>query len=85
MNHYSKAMDSRLAAAEGHIAAIRRMMQEGRDCEEVLLQLSAAESAINKTAKLLLKEHLTHCVRDSVQRGETDVLEQFSSILDKYL
>lgn len=85
MNHYSKAMDTRLAAAEGHIAAIRRMMQDGRDCEEVLLQLSAAESAINKTAKLLLKEHLNHCVKESIQRGESDVLDQFGSILDKYL
>ncbi|MEA5040879.1 MAG: metal-sensitive transcriptional regulator [Clostridiaceae bacterium] len=83
--HYSKDLDKRLAAAEGHVAAIRRMMAEDRECEEILLQLSAAESAINKVAKIILKEHLNHCVKESIERGEASSLEQFNRILDKYL
>ena len=83
--HYTKALDNRLAAVEGHIAAIRRMMAEERSCEDVLLQLSAAESSINKVAKILLKEHLNHCVKESIQRGESNILESFNTILDKYI
>jgi len=83
--HYTKALDNRLAAVEGHIAAIRRMMTEERSCEEVLLQLSAAESSINKVAKILLKEHLNHCVKESIERGESNILESFNTILDKYI
>ena len=83
--HYTKDLDNRLAGAEGHIAAIRRMMQEDRECEEILLQLSAAESALDKVAKIILKEHLNHCVKESIQRGETSSLEQFNRILEKYL
>jgi DNA-binding FrmR family transcriptional regulator len=83
--HYSKDLDNRLAAAEGHIAAIRRMMEENRECEDILMQLSAAESAIDKVAKIILKEHLNHCVKESIERGETESLEKFNRILDKYL
>ncbi|MEG1778291.1 MAG: metal-sensing transcriptional repressor, partial [Angelakisella sp.] len=79
------ALDNRLAAAEGHIKAIRRMMTEDHQCEEILLQLSAAESSINKVAKIILKDHLNHCVRESLERGETGALDDFSAILDKYL
>lgn len=83
--HYTKAIDNRLAAAEGHIAAIRRMIREERNCDEILTQLSAAESAINKVAKIILKDHLNHCVKESIDRGEADIVESFSAILDKYL
>ena len=83
--HYTKALDNRLAAVEGHVAAIRRMMQADRQCEEILNQLSAAESSLNKVAKIVLKDHLNHCVRESIERGEPDALSDFSAMLDKYL
>ncbi len=83
--HYSKVLDNRLAAIEGHVAAIRRMMKEDRDCEEILTQISAAESSLNKVAKIILKDHLNHCVKEGIERGEYDILESFNSILEKYL
>jgi len=83
--HYTKALDNRLAAVEGHVAAIRRMMREDRQCEELLTQLTAAESSLNKVAKIILKDHLNHCVRESVERGELESFESFAAILDKYL
>lgn len=83
--HYTKALDNRLAAVEGHVAAIRRMMQEDRQCEEILTQLTAAEASLNKVAKIILKDHLNHCVKESIERGEGDILDKFTGILDKYL
>ena len=70
---------------EGLIGAIRRMMAEGRDCEEILLQLSAAESAINKVAKIVLKDHFNHCVKEGIESGDLEAVESFNAILDKYL
>ena len=60
-SHMTKDLDNRLAAVEGHIAAIRRMLAEGRDCDELLLQLKAAESSVSKVSKIILQDHLTHC------------------------
>ena len=84
-SHYSKALDTRLATVEGSIAAIRRMMAEGRPCEELLLQLKAAESSINKISKLILKDHFEHCVKEGIQSGDEHAIESFSNILDKYM
>ena len=81
----SKDLDNRLAAVEGHIGAIRRMLAEGRDCEELLLQLKAAESSISKVSKLILQDHLNHCVRESLEQGDTTALDQLTAILDKYI
>ncbi|MBQ1250766.1 MAG: metal-sensing transcriptional repressor [Clostridia bacterium] len=84
-SHYSKALDTRLATVEGSIAAIRRMMADGRPCEELLLQLKAAESSINKISKLILKDHFEHCVKEGIENGDEHAIESFSNILDKYM
>ena len=84
-SHYSKALDNRLASVEGLIGAIRRMMAEGRDCEEILLQLSAAESSISKVAKIVLKDHFNRCVLEAVENGDKEAVESFNAIHDKYI
>ena len=84
-SHYDKALVTRLASIQGQVGAIRRMLLEGRDCEDLLLQLSAVESSINKIAKTILKDHLNKCVKESIEQGETDILDHFNSILDKYI
>lgn len=83
--HYTKALDNRLAGIEGHVHAIRKMLEDGKDCEDVLLQISAIEGSISKVGKLILKEHLNHCVRDGIENGDAEVLNRFNAVLDKYL
>ena len=56
-SHYNKALDNRLAAIEGHVRGVRQMLADGKECEDILLQISALSGSINKVGKLLLKEH----------------------------
>ena len=51
---HTKAVLNRLSRAIGHLESIRRMVEEGRDCSEVLIQLSAVKAAINNTGKVIL-------------------------------
>lgn len=76
---------TRLSTIEGHISGIKNMIEEGKGCEEILLQLSAVESSINKLGKIILKNHLNTCVKEGVQKGDGDILDRFNNILDKYL
>lgn len=86
MNKFcDKDLDNRLASIEGHVRGIRQMINEDKPCEQIIMQLSAVESAINRAAKLLLKTHLEHCVKEGVKNGDYDVLERFSKVLDKYI
>src|SRR6266542_4136733 len=62
----------RLARAAGHLESVRRMVDEGRDCPEILLQLAAVRSALDATAKLVLADHMESCVREAAQNGNAD-------------
>jgi len=63
---------NRLKRAEGQIKGIMRMMEEGKDCKEVITQLSAARSAIDRTIAVIVSSNLEHCIRESIEGGKGD-------------
>ncbi|MBI2842820.1 MAG: metal-sensing transcriptional repressor [Armatimonadetes bacterium] len=68
----TKQVVARLARVEGHGAAVKRMVEEGRSCTDVLVQIAAVRSALDKAAKLLLSDHMEHCVLDSLRDGDAE-------------
>ena len=46
------------------------MVISGRDCSEILIQLAAVESALRRTGKLILEDHLEHCITDAINDGD---------------
>ena len=62
-HEHTKAVLNRLSRAIGHLGAIKKMVEDGRDCSEILIQLSAVKSQIVGTSKVVLKDHLEHCVK----------------------
>lgn len=81
----TKQVLNRLSRAIGHLEAVRNMVEEGRDCSEVLVQLAAVKSAINNTGKLILKDHMKHCVAEAVQNGDQDALNALSDAIDRFV
>src|SRR5699024_1170752 len=82
---HTKAVLNRLSRAIGHLESIRRMVESGRDCSEVLIQLSAVKSAINNTGKLILKDHIEHCIVDAVESGDHEALEELNKAIDRFM
>ncbi|MGW9526482.1 metal-sensing transcriptional repressor [Paenibacillus terrae] len=81
-----KQIVNRLARIEGHVKAVKKMTNEGRDCSEVLLQIAAVQKALDNAAKLLLKDHLESCVVDAVHHGnQEEVLSDLNKALDNYI
>ena len=79
----TKAVVNRLARAIGHLESVKRMVEEGRDCTEVLVQLAAVRSALNNTAKIILKDHIEHCI--SGAEGDSKALEELNAAIDKFI
>ena len=77
----TKAVINRLARAIGHLESVKRMVEDGRDCTEVLIQLAAVRSALSGTAKVILKDHLEHCVSDT----DSTALEALNEAIDKFM
>jgi CsoR family transcriptional regulator, copper-sensing transcriptional repressor len=61
----------RLKRAEGHLTAVRRMVEEGKDCPDILLQLAAVRAALDATAKVVLADHVESCLHDASHNGDT--------------
>lgn len=69
----------------GHLESIKRMVEDGRDCSEVLVQLSAVRSAINGVSKIILKDHLEHCVVDAVRDEDKEALDRLNRAIDQFI
>ena len=81
----TKAGLNRLSRAIGHLESIRRMVEDGRDCSEVLVQLSAVKSAINNTGKVILKDHIEHCLVDAVECGDMEAIADLTDAIDRFM
>ncbi len=81
----TKAVLNRLSRAIGHMESIKRMVEDGRDCSEVLVQLSAVKAAINNTAKVILKDHIEHCLVDAVESGDHEAIEELTAAIDRFM
>ncbi len=81
----TKAVLNRLSRAIGHLESIKRMVEDGRDCTEVLIQLSAVKSALNNTGKVILQDHIEHCIVDAVQNGDAQALEELNKAIDRFM
>ena len=82
---HTKAVLNRLSRAIGHLESIRRMVEEGRDCSEVLIQLSAVKSAINNTGKIILQDHIEHCIVDAVENGDKEAIKELEKAIDRFM
>lgn len=77
----------RLKRADGHLKSIIAMLEEGRSCLEIAQQLQAVESAVTNAKKLLVHDHIEHCLEQAVREGQQnadDTLREFKEIT-KYL
>ena len=79
----TKTVLNRLSRAIGHLESVKRMVEDGRDCTEVLVQLAAVRSALSSTAKIILKDHIEHCI--SGAEGDSQALEELNAAIDKFI
>lgn len=80
-----KAVVNRLAKAIGHLEAVKRMVEKDADCSEVLIQLAAVRSAINNTGKVVLKNHMNHCIVEAVEEHDMEAIEQLNKAIDQFM
>ncbi len=78
----TKKVLDRLSRAIGHLTSVRGMVEEGRDCSEVLVQLAAVRSAINGICRVILRDHLDHCIVDAVQTGDESAIDELNRAIE---
>ncbi|MCE1157439.1 MAG: metal-sensing transcriptional repressor [Spirochaetia bacterium] len=82
-DHESKhILKVRLSRIIGHTESIQRMIEENRDCSEILIQIAAVRSALNNVGKILLNDHIDHCIKDAYSSDDPEKDALFSSLKD---
>ena len=75
----------RLNKIAGQINAINKMIEEDVPCEQVLIQINAAKSALHRAGLIVHEGHLRHCVREGIENGDAEeTLNSFSEALEHF-
>lgn len=81
----TKAVINRLSRAIGHLESVRQMVRDGRDCSEVLIQLAAVRAALTNTGKVILKDHIEHCIVEAVEKGDSQAIHDLERAIDQFM
>ena len=80
-----KRLIHRLNRIEGQIQGIRGMVEKSAYCPDILVQVAAANAALNAFTKELLSNHIKTCVVDDIRRGEDEVIDELVTVLQKLM
>lgn len=65
-------LHNRLKRVDGQIKAIDRMIEQDVPCEDIIIQINAAKTALHKIGQVVLEGHLNHCVKDGIEHGDAE-------------
>jgi len=80
-----KSLMLRLNRVEGQIRGLKKMLESDAYCPDILIQASAASSALNSFSKELLKNHLKSCVVKEIRDGNDEVVDELTNLLQKMM
>ncbi len=82
---HNKQVINRMARIIGHAEAVKRMIEEGKECDEVLIQISAVRSALNNVGKLILEDHINHCIIEAIENEDKEPLNKLNKAIHKFV
>lgn len=80
-----KDLMNRLKRIEGQVRGVEGMLESGAYCTDILMQVSAINSALNSFQKVLLGNHIKTCVADNIRQGNDDVIGELVDTIQKMM
>jgi len=81
----ANAVINRLKKIEGQVRGLIKMIENDKSCEDILIQIGSAKSALHKTGQVILEGHLHHCVLDGIREGnEDETIKKLSSAIEQF-
>lgn len=77
-------LQKRLNRVIGQLNGVKTMIDDNRYCGDVLIQLSAAESAVHSISAILLQNHLETCVVEQIEQGNTQIIDEAMQLIKKF-
>ncbi len=83
-NEEKKLITNRLSRIEGQVKGIKKMIEEDKYCNDVLIQLSAIENSIKSLSNHILEKHLYSCVTNDLEKGNLEIIDELISLFKKF-
>ena len=80
-----KDLMNRLKRIEGQVRGVQKMLEEGAYCPDILVQVSAVNSALNSFSKQLLASHIKSCVAEDIRQGRDETVDELVTVLQKVM
>ena len=78
-------LHNRLKRVDGQIKEIDRMIEQDVPCEDIIIQINAAKTALHKIGQVVLEGHLNHCVKDGIEHGDAEkTIADFAKALEYF-
>lgn len=78
-------LHNRLKRVDGQIKAIDRMIEQDVPCEDIIIQINVAKTALHKIGQVVLEGHLNHCVKDGIENGDAEkTIADFAKALEYF-
>ena len=82
---HKKAILNRMSRIIGHMESVKKMVENDRDCTDVLIQIAAVNSALQGVSRAVLKEHMSTCIVEAVQENDMDALDDLNKAIDTFM
>lgn len=80
-----KQVLDRLSRIEGHVRGVRKMVEEDKDCPDILIQVAAVRAALNQVGLILLEDHMETCIIEATKQGtQGKAVENLKAALAKF-
>ncbi len=79
-----KALKSRLNRISGQISGVSKMLDEDRYCDDILIQLSAIDSAVKSLANTIVERHMNTCVVREIKNGNTEIIQEVVNLFKRF-
>jgi DNA-binding FrmR family transcriptional regulator len=81
-----KEVLDRLARIEGYVRGLRKLVEEDKDCPQILIRVAAIRAALSKVSRIVLEDHVETCMKEAVKSGEAEQsIVELKEVLSKYL
>ncbi len=85
-HEHRQSVLNRLARIEGHVRAVKRMVENDTPCPELLIQIAAIRSALNSVGRVILEDHVKSCLVDAAEKGDFEsAFQDLKDSLDKFI
>lgn len=79
-----KIITNRINRMEGQLHGIKKMIQEDKECNDILVQLSAVQNSVKSLSNLILENHLYTCVANDVERANLEIVDELINLFKKF-